>query len=405
MNTERNHIANLLERYATKSATEAEETELFNLITNASNEDEMKSILLSLQENQEPLSNFDRTQWEPVLQSILQNSLTVVSQQKPIRRIPWLASSRTIKRIAVAASILLIIGLGSYFLWFQPASNIQHPVSSIQPTDVQAPQATKATITLADGRIVTLDSAANGTLATQGNINVVKTADGKIIYQSSIKNPASSIQYNTLSNPRGSKVINMTLADGSVVWLNAGSSIKYPVSFASNERRVTMSGEAYFEVAHNADKPFYVSKGDVSVQVLGTHFNVNAYDDESDIKVTLLEGSVRVSSIQHPGFSILKPGQQAQISSDIKVVNGADIEQVMAWKNGLFQFGGSDVETVMRQLSRWYDVDIKYEGPKPIANFRGTISRQESIAEVLKMLELTKAVKFRIEGKTVIVTK
>ena len=166
-----------------------------------------------------------------------------------------------------------------------------------------------------------------------------------------------------------------------------------------------MSGEAYFEVAHNADKPFYVSKGDVSVQVLGTHFKVNAYDDESDIKVTLLEGSVRVSSIQHPGFSILKPGQQAQISSDIKVVNGADIEEVMAWKNGLFQFGGSDVETVMRQLSRWYDVDIKYEGPKPIANFRGTISRQESIAEVLKMLELTKAVKFRIEGKTVIVTK
>jgi ferric-dicitrate binding protein FerR (iron transport regulator) len=299
-----------------------------------------------------------------------------------------------------AAAAVLLISLGSYFYLINKNEKPNTLVQNQPPTDVRAPQTNRATITLAGGRKVFLDSAANGTLASQGTVQVLKLADGQVAYSGK----TTEITYNTLTNPRGSKPISMTLADGSKVWLNAGSSLTYPITFAGKERNVEMTGEAYFEVTHNAAMPFIVNKlhDDAKIKVLGTHFNVNAYDDEGALKVTLMEGSVKVS--KGTSNSLLKPGQQAQVKDeDIKQINNVDTQEVMAWKNGKFQFGdASDIGSMMRQISRWYDVDVEYKG-NITGHVGGSISRNVNASQVLKMLETTGAMKFKIEGRKVTV--
>ncbi|HEX2630722.1 MAG TPA: FecR domain-containing protein, partial [Chitinophagaceae bacterium] len=182
------------------------------------------------------------------------------------------------------------------------------------------------------------------------------------------------------------------------VWLNAGSSITYPASFGGNTREVEMTGEAYFEIAKDASKPFIVKKGETSVTVLGTHFNVNAYDDEKDLRVTLLEGSVNVNGTK------IRPNQQAIVGDDIRVTDKINIEEVMAWKNGLFRFETLNIEQIMRQVSRWYDVEIVYES-HPQEHFKGDIPRDVPVSKVLQLLEATEAVHFKIENKRIIVMK
>jgi transmembrane sensor len=308
------------------------------------------------------------------------------------------------KRIAVAASIVGVLFVG---YWMMRPSTTLSPANdpSTVAHDVEAPDKTRAQIKLADGTTVYLDSVGNGALASQAGISVIKTADGRIEYNGA--STSLSMQYNTLSNPRGSIVMNMTLSDGSRVWLNAGSSVTYPVAFVGNERKVTITGEAYFEVAHNAEKPFYVSKGDVSVQVLGTHFNVNAYDDESEIKVTLLEGKVNVSTKYDVRGTTIKPGEQAIAmgNGQLAISKDVDVEAVMAWKNGQFSFNNADLKIVMRQVERWYDVEVIYEGPLPNEEFNGGTSRQDNVSALLKVLEATGKVKFRVEGKKVFVRR
>ncbi len=311
------------------------------------------------------------------------------------------------KRIAAAAAIIITLGTAAYLLNNRNHSEVSpKDISgiSIPGHDIASPTKSKATITLADGSVVALDSAIAGTLATQGNVLVSKTKDGKIIYEGS-SSPLGAgggrLAFNTLSNPRGSKVINITLADGSRVWLNAGSSISYPVAFVGKERNVTITGEAYFEVTHNAVMPFKVSKGEMEVTVLGTHFNVNAYDDEEHIKVTLLEGSVRVVKGDLSG--LLKPGQQAQINSAINLTNDVDVEAVMAWKNGLFQFKSSDLPSILREAARWYNMDIVYRG-NVSGKFSGQLSRMVNASELFKILESTGELKVIVEKNKVIVT-
>ncbi|MEO8415455.1 MAG: FecR domain-containing protein, partial [Ginsengibacter sp.] len=247
-----------------------------------------------------------------------------------------------------------------------------------------------------------IDSSGNGTLAVQGNVKIIKQSTGKISYAGTEN---GEVSYNTLSVPRGSKPLSLTLSDGSQVWINVGSSLTYPTAFTGNERRVKISGEAYFEVAHNAGKPFVVQHDGVTVSVLGTHFNVNTYEDETDERITLLEGSVRVdkSSVSH----LLKPGQQARINNnnnnDIKVMNDVNIDEVMAWKNGKFIFDENmDIAAIMRQVSRWYNVDIEYEGTIT-QRFWGSISKDVNVSQVLKILEATGGVKFKVEGNKIIV--
>ena len=391
----------LLTRYANQDATAAEETELMKIFLSANQDDQLKEIMMGMMESDHQILELDKERWEPVLMKVLNQPAEnetgrLVEINQSGRRNRW---SRTV----AAAAILLLAGAGVYYYVIQEDAAENNLVNTEQPAampDISAPATNRAMITLADGKTVFLDSAINGQIALQGNIKLIKLANGQISYQLLASSNEGEVVYNTLSNPRGSEVIDMTLSDGSRVWLNAESSVTYPVAFVGNERNVTIAGEAYFEITHNANKPFFVTKGKTSVQVLGTHFNVNAYDDEENIKVTLLEGSVKVANGN--ANDLLKPGQQALISSTIKIVSDVNLDEVMAWKNGFFQFNRSSIPDVMRQVARWYDVDISYEGKIPNRQFGGKIHRNANISQVLTILEESN-VHYRFEGRKITV--
>ncbi len=303
-------------------------------------------------------------------------------------------------QLRVAAVILLAIGTGFYYVRHAPEK--EHVIVQIAAasTAIKAPQTTRAMITLSDGRKLSLDSVATGSLISQGGVRIVKLADGRIAYQGN----TTAVMYNTLTNPRGSKPVSVTLSDGSIAWLNAGSSLSYPMAFTGKERVVEIAGEGYFEVAHNSSMPFLVKlpNGAGKILVLGTRFNVNAYSDEASVKVSLLEGSVNVS--HSSGTYALKPGQQAQLdSAGARITNDADMDEVMAWKKGKFHFGEKmDIYTIMRQISRWYDVEIRYEG-NVHGHIGGSISLDTDVSQVLRMLESTGGVHFKVEGRQVTV--
>lgn len=299
-----------------------------------------------------------------------------------------------------AAYVLLLIGVYSLFEFFR-IEKTPVKIAKAITNDVKAPQTNRAMITLANGQKVFLDSVGSGSLAVQGNIKLVKLSTGEIVYQDASGEITNELKYNVLTNPRGSRVVNMVLSDGSRVWLNAGSSITYPVAFVGKDRKVEITGEAYFEVAHDVSKPFIVNYGDMEVKVLGTHFNVNTFrDDGSGIKVTLLEGSVKVEDGK--ASSLLKPGEQAKVSGGIKVEKEVNLDEVMAWKNGYFQFDHASLQAVLSQISRWYDVDVVYQGRNEPREFVGAIQRDLDLSEVLKILEKNK-VRFKIVGKELVV--
>ncbi len=300
-----------------------------------------------------------------------------------------------------AAAAVITVGIAFYFSNQNNAPQQKLTVDPASRHDVPAPSANLATITLDNGQQIYLDSAGNGTLTAVGNVQIVKLADGQIVY----KGGSDKIIYNTLSNPRGSRVIDMTLSDGSRVWLNAGSSVSYPVAFIGNERKVSVKGEAFFEVAHNAAKPFIVSKDDMQVKVLGTQFNINAYEDEPDIKVTLIQGSVSVQADRHIKEMVLKAGEQSQLNKvgELKMISNPDIEETMAWKNDKFIFTGNDIRSVMRQLEKWYDVEVEYQGNVTTEEFVGVVPRTANVSEILYKLESTHAVSFEVTDKKILV--
>jgi hypothetical protein len=299
-----------------------------------------------------------------------------------------------------AAAVFLLVASITYLEINRKPQPVPVPlVHKATHSDIPAPAMARAILKLDDGKVLDLDSAGNGLLAAQGDVRIMKTAEGQITYKGK---ESSTIQYNTLTNPRGSKVVSLTLADGTKVWLNAETSLRYPTAFTGKERKVELTGEAYFEVAHNARMPFKVSKAGMTIQVLGTHFNVNAYDNEAVSRITLLEGSVRVSSESKQ--SMLAPGQQARLQgASIQVINDVNTEEAIAWKNGKFQFSEkTDIGTIMRQLARWYNVDITYQG-NVSQHFWGSIPRDITISQVLQKIESTGGVRFRIEGNNIIV--
>lgn len=307
------------------------------------------------------------------------------------------------KYAAAAAAVVLVMSTVLMFTININQENIAAKVETNDTNDVAAPESNFASITLIDGRKLDLNNSASGALASQGKIEVIKTEEGLIVYKVAEGEAGGTVQLNTLSNPKGSSVIGMVLEDGTKVWLNAGSSLTYPVAFIEKERKVSITGEAYFEVAKNKSKPFTVSRDKMLVQVLGTHFNVNAYGDDPDMKVTLLEGSVKVSNGSATG--LLSPGQQAKIKDDnVDVHNDANLDQVMAWKNGFFSFEKASVTAVMREVARWYNIDVVYEGQIPDEYFGGDLRRNAKLSSVLKVLEKT-GVKFRITGNQVTVFK
>ncbi|HEX6846262.1 MAG TPA: FecR domain-containing protein [Chitinophagaceae bacterium] len=306
----------------------------------------------------------------------------------------------TLRRIAVAASVMAVVLIGASLFFNKNKSRDIVKAGSAEKRyqDDVAPGSDKAILTLADGSTIVLDDAQNGTLTRQGNSKVIKL-DGKITYDASAKH--SAVVYNTISTPNGGQY-QLELSDGSLVWLNATSSIRFPTAFSGKERRIEISGEAYFEIARDRDMPFVVSVNGSEVQVLGTHFNINAYNDEENVKTTLLEGAVKF--VQGDNANVLKPGQQLQLANngDIKVVSNVDIEEVVAWKNGMFNFEQAGIEKVMRQLSRWYDVEVEYQG-KSDDLFIAEMRRNIKLSDALRALELTGKVKFDIRGRKIIV--
>ncbi|MEJ7694136.1 FecR family protein [Daejeonella sp.] len=311
------------------------------------------------------------------------------------------------KQLGIAASILLILSTGLYFYTNRsPNLKIVKQIDSPQQRII-LPGGDKAVLTLSDGSRIILDNAKNGILAKQAGVSIQKTSDGMLLYsfattgseKISVKEEIK-IVYNKIETPKGGKY-QLNLPDGSKVWLNASSSLRFPALFAGNSREVELTGEAFFDVAENKRKPFKVITKDQIVEVLGTQFNINSYSDEGVIKTTLIEGSVKI--IYKDKVVMLGPGQQFQpVNSAAKVVE-ADTEEVVAWKNGYFLFKNEDIRSIMRKVSRWYDVEVSYEKDIPVVGFGGNISRSNNISEVLNALQLTNAVHFKVEGRRVTV--
>lgn len=285
-----------------------------------------------------------------------------------------------------AASVILLLAISIYFYLHMSPGTKQRGIAIVAPAEITAPTTNRATITLANGNKVFLDSAGNGQLAQQGNIRLIKLANGQIAYQTADGQLLKELQYNTLTNPRGSRVIDMLLSDGSHVWLNAGSSITYPVAFVGDQRKVELKGEGYFEVAHDRNKKFIVAANGTHTEVLGTHFNVNAYENEKQVKVALLEGAVKVTIEKLSRFQVLKPGEQAQIGETFRLQK-VDVNKVIAWKNGFFDLDGLPFTEFMHQLERWYNVEVSFASGMPEIDLFGKIGRDLSLPEVVSSLK------------------
>ena len=332
---------------------------------------------------------------EEIKQSIqidLSNSIQEYNRIRKFKTRAWQSA---------AAAVLIIISTSIYY--FQ-GSHEQVLVNTETPrfkNDV-APGNNKAVLTLDDGSKIDLDDAKTGILASESNVDIKKTGDGKLEYTASIQD-AKIIKYNVLRTPMGGEY-QLVLPDGSKVWLNSGSTLRFPTSFVGSERIVELKGEAYFDITKNSKMPFLVRTNNaMDIKVLGTQFNIMAYDDEKNINTTLIEGSVEV--LKGLGKTMLKPGQEAVLnkgSGNIKV-SIADLEQAIAWKNGYFIFSNENIESIMRKVSRWYNVDVIYQGNLSNKDFVGTISRNKNVSELLKMLELTGAVHFSIDGRRITV--
>lgn len=305
-----------------------------------------------------------------------------------------------------AAAAVILVGLfisGYWGLHNKPTKNAGQPsLSSSASGEISAPRSTKATIVLSNGQVVALDSLQEGVLAVQGAVNIIKTDTAGIVYK---KDPVpahagGAAKYNTLYNPKGSAVVSLVLGDGTRVWLNAASSLRYPVSFSGKERKVEITGEAYFEVAKDANRQFLVDAGGAVTKVLGTQFNIKAYQEEGQTVVTLLEGAVRVE--ESGSSAMLRPGQQAIAAHGVRMVDHADTESAIAWKNGEFIMKSADVGSVMRQVARWYNVDVIYEAGIPQGSISGEVSRNLNLSQIVQVLRYS-GIHIRTEGRTVIV--
>lgn len=314
-----------------------------------------------------------------------------------------------IKRHAfwAAASVLFLMAFGYVFYLHQNSAKQQQVMAAASHrnrmgNDV-SPGTTGAILTLADGSSITLDSALDGGLARQGSVTILKKG-GQVNYIKAGSRLAPDTSYNTITTPRG-RQYQLVLEDGTHVWLNTASSIRFPAVFNGKTREVSVTGEAYFEVAKNPNQPFHVTVSGTVIEVLGTHFNVNAYSDEAAISTTLLEGAVKVK--RGGAEKILSPGQQAQVTDkgELNIVKKVNTEEVVSWKNNYFSFNNTDIRNLMRQLARWYNLEVVFNEDISHITLYGNISRAVNLSSVLKMLEYTEEVKFSIEGTKVYISK
>ncbi|HEY8969237.1 MAG TPA: FecR domain-containing protein, partial [Puia sp.] len=384
-------ITLLIDKYTSGTATPAEEEELASLLEEPSGDQAARDYLLQQLQQMPLLPEHDEARWQAIREAIhrMDKEDTPVKKRMPLFR--W------------AAAAALIGGVVAWYLLTQQQKKTDKIAPAIAVQHDRPPGGNMALLTLADGSTIALDSVHDGVVAQQGNTKIDKLSNGQLAYKKEGDRPETPA-HNTLTTPRGGQY-RLILPDGTTVWLNAASSITYPTAFTGNERTVQIAGEAYFEVQKDKSRPFLVkfNAGADSgvIEVLGTNFNINAYSDEDAVRTTLLEGSVRVLSRE---ATLLRPGQQVEMDSkgNTKLIPDADVEDVIAWKNGRFHFEDADIRTVMRQIARWYNVEVVFEGKITTAKFEGDIPRSSQLTEVFKILELSK-VHFKIDDKKVTV--
>ncbi|HEY4063321.1 MAG TPA: FecR domain-containing protein [Puia sp.] len=389
-------LEHLFDRYTNYDCDQKEQEELMSLLALPENEHVVQRLIERLIENTGSEKQMPDQAAASVLKNILEKDKGDVI---PINRKKTIFFPRM---RAAAVVILLMAGTAAWWVVYKNAATGPAAVAAVKKRVPVSPGGDRALLTMSDGSTVVLDSLPDKTFR-QGGAQI-KNQAGLLTYRS----PASTgipsdapVAYNTVTTPKGGQY-RVVLSDGTKVWLNAASSLYFPTAFAGGEREVRVTGEAYFEVAQNREKPFRVVAGDMQIKVLGTHFNVNAYPDEKAIRASLLEGSVKITEDGASG--LLKPGQQAMLDKGKAglEITDADMDEVMAWKNGLFQFDGADITTIMRQIGRWYDVEIEFSGKIPDKRFEGKISRSAALSDVLQILELSN-VKFSMEGRKIIV--
>jgi len=399
MNDQRNlseiyRVSELLYKSASQKLTDKESEELNEWANANSSNRELFDEIRSEKDLRENLNSLYNTGTEEALRSVQEKIF-------PAKRKLFFLAMKKWQYAAIVSAIVVAAGIGIYIKYDGPSGGTKIADSHPFHNDV-APGGNKALLTLEDGRTIILDTVQNGTLSRQGGTKVLKINNGQLAYKANASSTPGSVSYNMLSTPRGGQY-QLFLPDGSKVWLNASSSLKYPTAFTGKDRGVELTGEGYFEVAKNAAMPFSVKVNGVAIEVLGTDFNVNAYADEAEVRTSLLTGSVRVSlgSVN----SLLKPGDQSQVDAHGKfiVVNDVDVDNEISWKNGYFFFEKADIRTIMRQISRWYDVEVEFEGAvSETRRFGGKIQRDLQLSQVLEVLQ-TSQVHCRIEGRKLIV--
>ncbi|MCF2443563.1 FecR domain-containing protein [Dyadobacter sp. CY345] len=315
-----------------------------------------------------------------------------------------------------AAAVIVLIGIGSYYIFLNKTRKPEIAKQQIETNDA-APGGNKAMLTLSDGSKINLNEADAGQIASQSGIKINKVTDGQLVYAKQGANISADIEtniFNQITTPKAGQY-QINLSDGTKVWLNSLSSIRFPAVFNGEERKVEITGEVYFEVASyrrdNRKIPFLVVCNNQVIEVLGTHFNVNSYRDEAVVKTTLLEGSVKVYPLQGSAGKVgqsvkLKPGEQSIVKQSKSNTSGiavekVDIESAIAWQKGFFKFKDTNIQEVMRQLSRWYDLDVVYNGPLPEEQFTGYVSKKVAVSNVLAILEEGGGVKFSVKDKKV----
>ena len=377
-------LSELLDKYVTGSLSEADKQELSGRLDEPSAQEELQELLQSgfMDDRYEAAEN-------PALQARIHAFLQqhIDMEHQTVQQVPRM---RRLFRFAAAAAVLLIVGGAAWWLSTQGTSGDRKPESSVVKNEID-PAKPSVTLTLGNGQQIDLEHSPDGALATEGGAGIVKNGH-QLSYDH--QSAAESTVYNSISTSYGS-VYQLELADGTKVWLNAASSLRYPTFFKGKERIVELQGEGYFEVAKNAGQPFLVKSGDATVQVLGTRFNVNAYAEEP-VRTTLLDGVVKMNG------RLLKPGQQGALINNNVNLSEAAIDEVIAWKNDLFLFNNRPLPEIMREVERWYQVKVIFAGSVK-GRFTTTLRRNIPLSRLLRTLELTEEVTFRVEGNTITV--
>ncbi len=384
----------LIRKYVEGEMTEKEDQELSFYLKEHQTRHGIKRILEVIAHETRPLENYNRDELDRMVNKIISGHIGELKHRVIKKHL-------FIKKALVAATMVVCVLTGAYFLKQKKGENniiVQKGQDRYIENDI-APGSNKAVLTLSDGSSIVLDRTAREKLINYEILESLKIEQGKLSYLKGKNKSNPATQYNTVSTPRGGEY-QVVLPDGSKVWLNAASSLKFPIVFSDKDRVVELSGEAYFDIAHQKKHPFKVKVKDVEVEVLGTIFNINSYEDEETIRTTLLKGSVRQTQFDKAYEIILTPRQQAQVSKnmEVKVVDNVDITQVIAWQSGMFEFNNTDIAVIMRQISRWYDINVIYETELGSVKFGGGISKKLPLSKVLELLQAN-GMRFKLEGR------